>query len=359
MGKDMYAMRAGLPVICIFGLAAAFAAEPPAISGTPAVDTAQILLWPNDQGEVKPNLNNPDSNVLFDFHGELNECDFVLSSEGNYHPALHDIWPVFLAKFKDTPLKNAFYSTSPPVFTEQTRNGVLQFGNLYVKCRPQLAAGGIEEIKKLQEAQLTEGEPIPFYEDRGEVILVKKGNPKHIKTVWDLARADVHYVSPNPDKEPGAFKNYASTIYGIAMKDPHPPAGKSAEKLITAIFDARKIQDKWLAGTRIHHRDIPWSIAYGKADAGIIIYHLGRFTQQTFPEQFDIVPLGGNADNPQPLSGTVTSVRYVVKVKGEWNSRQREAAQTFIDTLLSDDFTAILQKRGLKRPADFEKMKAQ
>ena len=350
----MYGLRVGF-FLSVFGMTIAMAKEPPTITGTPMIDTPRLLLWPNDQGELKPNLNDATSNVLFDFHGELNECDFVLSSEGNYHPALHDIWPIFQAKFKDQPLKNAFYTTSPPVFTEQTQNGVVQFGNLYAKCRPQLAAAGMEEIKKLQEAGLTDGEPIPFYEDRGEVILVKKGNPKHIKTIWDLARADVHYVSPNPEKEVGAFKNYLNTIYAIAVQDPHPPAGMNAEKLINSIFNSAKTPDKWLAGTRIHHRDVPWSIAYGKSDAGVIIYHLGRFTQQTFPEQFDIVPLGGSVDNPQPLPGTVTSVRYVVKVKGEWSARQREAAQTFIDTLLSEDFTEILQKRGLKRPADFGK----
>ena len=353
----MYGLSAGRVVIFGLAVANAIAAEPPAITGTPIVDTARVLLWPNDRGDVKPNLNDTTSNLLFDFHGELNECDFVLSSEGNYHPALHDLWPIFLAQFKDHPLKNAFYSTSPPVFTEQTQNGVLQFGNLYAKCRPQLAVAGIEEIKKLQEAKLTEGEPVPFYEDRGEVILVKKGNPKHIQTVWDLGRADIHYVSPNPDKESGAFKSYLSTIYGIAAKDPHPPAGMTPEKLIDALFNSPKVQDKWLTGTRIHHRDVPWSIAYGKADAGVIIYHLGRFTQQTFPEQFDIVPLGGSVDNPQPLPGTTTTVRYVVRVKGEWNPRQTEATQAFINALLSDEFTAILQKQGLRRPANYSKAK--
>lgn len=346
--------RAVWLIISAVSMGVALADElPPVITGTPVIDAPQILSWPHDQGDVKPSLNDPDANLLFDFHGELNTCDFLLSSEGNYHPALHNIWPVFLARFKDHPLKNAFYTTSPPVFTQQVQNGVVQFGNLYARCRPQIAAGGMEEIKKLQEAQLTDGEPLPFYEDRGEVILVKKGNPKHIKTVWDLARAEVHYVSPHPDQEAGAFKNYLKTIYGIAAKDPHPPAGMNAAKLIEAVFNNRKTADKWFAGPRIHHRDIPWSIAYGKADAGIIIYHLGRFAQQTFPQQFDIVPLGGSADNPQPLPGTVTSVRYMVKVKGEWSERQREAAQTYIDTLMSEEFTAILQKHGLKRPADF------
>lgn len=343
------AVQAGLAIASALLISTAATAAVPAITGTPIIDTTSILAWPTDQGNVNPNLNDANANVLFDFHGEINSCDFVLSTEGNYHPALHDIWPIFLAKFQDEPLKNAFYTTSPPVFTPQVQHGVLQFGNLYAKCRPQVAAGGMAAIKKLQAIGQADGAPIPFYQDRGEVILVKKGNPKHIHTVWDLARPDVHYVSPNPVLEPGAFNNYVNTIYGIASEDRNPPPGMTPEGLIDAIFNS-PVRDKWYAGARIHHRDVPWSIAYGHADAGVILYHLGRFTQQTFPDQFDIIPLGGTVDDPQPLPGSVSSVRYMVKVKGNWTDRQNQATQTFIDTLLSDDFTVILEARGLKRP---------
>ncbi len=326
-----------------------FAADLPPIQGKPQIDAPQLLMWPYDAGDKDPNLNDPTSNVLFDFHGEINDCDFVLSSEGNYHPALHDIWPRFLAKFKDRPLKNAWYSTSPPQFLKQIPNGGLQFGNLYNTCRPQVAVAGMEQIKKLQQAGLADGEPLALYEDRGEAILVKKGNPKNIKTVWDLARADVHYVSPNPEREAGAFKSYAETLYGIASKDAQAPADMNADRLVNAIFNSNT-PGKWLAGPHIHHRDVPWSIAYGKGDAALIIYHLARYIKQTFPNQFDIVALGGTVDNPQPLPGTKTTVRYIVKVKGDWSARQREATQVFVDTLMSSEFTQILQQRGLQRP---------
>ena len=347
----MNAIRMAFMAAVSMGVASiAMAAEPPAITGKPKLDTPTLLLWPSDRGELEPNLNDPTSNVLFDFHGEVNRCDFAFSTEGNYHPALHDIWPKFLAKFAARPLQNPFYSTSPAVFTEQIKNGVLQFGNLYARCRPQVAVGSREEIEKLQDARLADGEPMPLYEDRGEVILVKKGNPKGIKTIWDLARPDVRYVSPNPEQEQGAFKSYLKTLHGIASHDPKPPAGMNADKLIDAVFNNKSKPDKWLAGARIHHRDVPWSLAYGQADAGIIIYHLARYTQQTFPEQFDIVPLGGSVADPQPLPGTHVGTRFLIRVKGEWTARQREATKVFVDTLLSNEFTAILEERGLRRP---------
>ena len=57
----------------------------------------------------------------------------------------------------------------------------------------------------------------------------------------------------------------------------------------------------------------------------VIFYHLGIFTKQTFPDRFDLVPLGGTLVDPQPLKGTVIEARYVVRIKGDWTERQKEA----------------------------------
>jgi hypothetical protein len=316
------------------------------------------LEWPYDGGVVTPNLNDPTSNSLNDFHAEISSCEIVLSSEGNYHPALKDIWPIFLARFKDHPPKNWFYTTSPPVFASQLHDQVIQFGNLYATCRPQLVVGSEKVIKQLEVAGYTEGPPYPLYKDRGSVILVKRANPKEIRVVWDLGRDDVQYVSPNPALEPGAFSNYVGTIYNIAQNDPDLPKGMTTEKLIDTIFNgASRNPNKWLASPRIHHRDIPWSIAHGRADAGVILYHLALYIVQTFPDKFDIVPLGGTISDPQPLKGTIIDTRFVVRIKGDWTPRQIEVREKLIQTLLSDDFTKILEKRGMRRPDGFVPMK--
>jgi len=184
------------------------------------------------------------------------------------------------------------------------------------------------------------------------VILVKKGNPKHIKTVWDLARKGVHLETPNPELEPGAFNNYLNAIYNIAKSDPHPPKGWTAEKLVNVIYDGKSGDpNKWTAGPHIHHRDEPWSVAYGKADAAVILHHLGRYTAESFPNIFEIVPLGGTLANPQPLPGTTTSVRYIVALKGPWSPRQKAAQAALFSVLQSDVFTRALEAHGLQRPA--------
>jgi len=327
------------------------------IIGKPVIDSPELLEWPYDNDTVTPNLNDPTSNTLHDFHADISSCDLCFSSEGNYHPALRDVWPIFLAKFKDRPLQNWFYTTSPPVAMPQLARQIVQFGNLYAKCRPQVVVATGKVMKQLEETGQTAGEPHPLYKDRGSVILVKKGNPKDVHSVWDLGRRDVQYVSPNPALEPGAFDNYANTIYSIAKNDPIPPGGIKPEQLIDTIFNgASGNPHKWLAGSRIHHRDVPWSIAYGKADASVIMFHLGLYIRDTFANLFGLVPLGGTIADPQPLKGTTIGTRFVVRIKGDWTPRQIEASEKLIQTLLSDDFTKILQKRGMLRPDGFVPM---
>ncbi|MFI5332443.1 MAG: substrate-binding domain-containing protein, partial [Desulfobaccales bacterium] len=195
-------------------------AELPKITGKPVIDAPTLLDWPADQGTVIPNLNDPTANLLNDVHAQIASCDLLLSTEGNFHPALKDIWPRYLARFKDQPLVNWLYTTSPPISFEQMTHGVAQVGNLYVKCRPTVAIATRRVIEKLLEAGYTVEPAIPLLQDRGAVILVKKGNPKRIRSVWDLARPGVRLVTPNPALEPGALANYAATLAGIAANDP-------------------------------------------------------------------------------------------------------------------------------------------
>ena len=338
-------------LLTTFALAAAAHAEIPKITGKPIIDAPPILAWPLDGAVATPNLHNPTSNILYDLHGKIDSCDLVLSTEGNYHMVLRDVWPLVLAKFTDSPLRNALYTTSPPVIIPQLEKGVLQFDNLDIRCRPSVAVANKGVIDKLAAARLTEGEAHALYQDRGVVILVKNGNPKQIASVWDLGRKGVRLVTPNPDLEPGAYQNYRDAIYNIAKADPNPPKNWTAEQLIDTIFNGASDDPfKWLAGPRVHHRDEPWSVAHGRADAAVILYHLGRYTKQSFPATFDIVSLGGSADDPQPLAGTKTDTRYVIAIKGDWTPKQKAAQNALIDTLKSEDFSRALERHGLKRP---------
>lgn len=323
-------------------------AHMPIITGTPVVDSPAVLEWPLDTGVKKLSLHNPTSNLLYDLHGAIDQCDLVLSTEGNYHMALKDLWPVFLAKVKDDNLHNVVYTTSPPIVVQQIGTGSVQFDNLTVGCRPSVAVASATVIHKLVDQGAVDGDPRPLYSDRGVVLLVKKGNPKHLLTVWDLGKQNVHLVTPNHVLEKGAYSNYQTAIYNIALKDPHPPQGWTADKLINVIFNSTSGDKfKWLEGPRIHHRDEPWSVAYGKADAAVILYHLGRYIQESFPDTFDVVSLGGSLENPVPLPGTPIVMRYVAALKGDWTPKQLAARDALMALFVSSEFRTILEKRGL------------
>lgn len=81
------------------------------------------------------------------------------------------------------------------------------------------------------------------------------------------------------------------------------------------------------------------------------MYHLAKRTVATFPDKFEMIPIGGTADAPKPLPGNATGETYIVKINGDWSDKQKQAADHLYSALLSDDFTKVLNKHGLKRAA--------
>lgn len=326
-------------------------AELPKIQGTPTLDTpANLLNWPRDVEATTPDLSEPTSNRLFDLHGTFSNCediDLIFSTSGNYHMALYELWYDHFLPNSPT-VQNWYYTTSPPIAPEQAANRNLTLGNLALRCSPHIAVGPKDVMAKLEKMGLAVGDPIPILRNRGNVLLVRKGNPKNIQSIWDLGRADVKVVTSNPNTEPGSFSNYSNSIYQIAKNDSNSlEPNLAAAELFNSVF---KGGDRWLAGARIHHREVPWSIAYGQADVGLMFYHLALYVQRTFPDLFEIVPLGGTVEQPQPLPGNQIATLFVVRVAGELTPGQEQAREQLIEALLSEQFTAILSEHGIDRP---------
>lgn len=341
--------------------------EVPVITGSPEIDTPQLLDWPLDIPSTTPDLSEPTSNRIYDLHARISNCEdtnVVLSTAGNYHMALRDLWyDYYLPKTQDI-VRNWYYTTSPPVSAEQIQNKSLTFGNVRFECTPSIAVGPRGLMNNLTNLGMLAEEPIPVIRNFGNVILVKKGNPKHIKNIWDLGRSNVRVVTSNPDSEPGSFNNYSSSIFDIADNDPDKPHGMTAEKLFNSIFNGHnrgknhtgnnsRFKNKWLSGKRIHHREVPWSVAYGDADAGLLFYHLGLYMVRTFPELYDMVPLGGTVDMPEPVVGNRVATLFVAKINGEFNQDQLAAREELVDAYLSVNFDVILENHGIRRPIDF------
>lgn len=347
-----------LAVLAATALTEAHAAMP-TITGSPTIDAPQLLYWPRDAAASLPDLTESTANRLTDLHGEIGNCegmDLVLSTAGNYHMALRDLWQDLLLPSYGAQIKNWYYTTSPPIAADQITNQYVAFGNLSLRCVPQVAVAPVAVIDRLRASGFTEGDPFPVYQNRGNVILVKKGNPKHISTVWDLGRPDVRVVFPHRTLEKSTFDNYSGSIYNIAANDTNHPHGWTAEQLYNSIFNNKVIKDKWLSGGRIHHREVPWSVAYGRADAGLLFYHLALDAVRTFPDLFEIVPLGGTIDDPSPLPGNRVGVHQGIRIDGRWTATgqwtpaQLDAREKLVEKLQSPEFSEILVRHGMKRP---------
>lgn len=331
----------------------------PKITESPHIVTPETLLdWPGDFEGVNPSLTEPTSNRLNDLHGQIGHCDIVLSTAGNYQMALREMWQIYLTKFaRKLDIKTWYYTTSPPISPQQILNKTVQFGNLNLNCIPQVAVGPKKLIKKLQDLNVTDGDPVKILKNYGNVIFVKKGNPKNIKSVWDLGRPDVTLVTPNPKMEAGSFGNFSGSIYNIAKNDPKPPVGMTAEKLFDSIFNSKQAncsasrkKCSWVSGKRIMHREQPWAVSSGAADAGVIFYHLALFFVRTFPDKFEIIPLGGTVNEPKPVKGNKVGVLQAIRIKGNWSTKQKMAQDKLMKAFQSGDFTKILKKHGIRRP---------
>lgn len=315
----------------------------PPIEGSPRLYSPDLLPWKTDFAPKNPDLTEPTSNRIYDLHLQVNHCeafDLILSTSGNYHMALTEFWyDYFLPRYK---LSNWFFSTSPPIGVEQTVNSALSYSNVALLCSPHLAVGPKAVMEELQQKDLIEGEPIPLFTNKGNVLLVKKGNPKQIQSIWDLARPEVRVATSNPYTEAGSFGNYASSIYNIALQD---KGEEKAKSLFQAIFG--KESQKWVVGKRIHHREVPHLIYKNQADVSIVFYHLAQYFVKSFPDEFEIVPLGGSVDNPQPLLGNKVAKLFIVRIKNELNSRQLQAREALIEAIEKDALDPYLLKHHI------------
>lgn len=313
---------------------------------TPTIYTPELLPWDLDRPSLNPDLSEPTSNRIYDLHLNIADCtqiDSILSTSGNYHMALREYWfERFLTAHPE--IKNWYFSTSPPISPEQAQNSALSFGNVHLRCQPHLAVGPQSIMDKLRADGLSEGDPIPLLRNQGNVLLVKKGNPKNIRTIWDLARKDVKIATSNPFTEPGSFGNYHASLYRMAFLE----RGKiAADRFHRAIFGT---QDKWITGARIHHREVPHLIAFERADAAPLFYHLAIYFQRTFPDRFEIVPLGGTANNPNPKPGNRVAQLYMIRINTNLTPKQRAARENLIKGLRSSSFHEILIKHRLEPP---------
>jgi len=139
--------------------------------------------------------------------------------------------------------------------------------------------GGEAPLAALRKASIVEPQAKVFARNRGPALLIGAGNPHDIHGLDDLARDDIRIVMAS-ESEPGARRGYVAAIDGLIGRE------RARDVLMreTVSFPGR---------LGIQHRDVPYAIASGAAEAGIIFHHLAQYYAATYADSFAMTPVAG------------------------------------------------------------------
>ena len=244
--------------------------------------------------------------------------------------ALADVLGKFLRAYPA--VKDIFYATTPPaVLVSSLAAGGFNLGNLFVATQPHVFIGPDSVLDQLQGKGYVK-QHTPFASSRGNVMLIRAGNPKKIHSVGDLARADVRVFLSNPKTETASYAVYAQTLRQTAS------AVQVQLDLLNDPAPSRVVY-----GERIHHREAPQALAEDRADVAIVYFHLALRYTRIFPKLFDMAFLDGQEGGVPRWSESNVRTTYHVGVIGDGGLWGRQ----FAAFLCSAEGDAIYSHHGL------------
>ncbi len=296
------------------------------------------LFWPPEAAQYPEDsvraFAASGSNLVLDFHGDPAKAGLAVFSDGNHHMALEASVRAFLAA--NPAVVDVFYTTTPPApLVDALVGDGLVLGNLRISRKPDvfIAPGNI--LDNLVDANLIT-QHVPFAESRGNVILVRKGNPKGIASISDLLSDDITVACSNPVTEKASYAVYAEAARGLALE-----AGSDGDAVVAKLFTAGP---KTIHSQIIHHREIPELIGAGYADAAIIYYHLALRYSRIFPEIFELVDIGGVQSGERSPSNPTTRYHIgLVADGGEWGA-------DFVTFMQGNTAQSLYDEHGLQAP---------
>lgn len=270
----------------------------------------------------------PGSNLVLDFHGDPMMAGLAVFSDGNHHMALEACVRAFLEA--NPSVGDVFYTTAPPApLVDALKGDGLVIGNLRISRKPDVFIGPENILDGLVDAGLIT-QHIPFAESRGNVILVRKGNPKGIVSISDLLSNDITVTCSNPETEKASYSVYAEAAKGLAGED----GDAVVAKLSTA-------SAKTVHSQIIHHREVPELISRGFADAAIIYYHLALRYTRIFPEIFELIDISGVLSGKRsPLNPTTQYHIGLIADGGKWG-------ENFVSFMQSNTAKNLYEEHGL------------
>lgn len=263
--------------------------------------------------------------AIADLHGDIVDPQLVVFFAGNQFMVVHGLVTAFRQAYPQ--YQRIYVETLPPgILAQQIQTGSLVMGNLKIALQPDVYTAGKGAIARLQEEHGWFADTFD-YARNGLAILVPAGNPKHVRGLADLGRADVRVSMPNPKWE------------GIARQIEASYRKAGGEALVTAVM-----QTKVAAGTtfltRIHHRQSPLRVLQGEADAAPVWSTEAWFQQQILHHPVETVAI------PAAQNSVATYTAAVMK-----SAPHAQAARDFVKFMAGAQARAIYAKYGFQPPA--------
>jgi hypothetical protein len=337
-----------------------------------------------------PFLTQGDSNALNDMHGEV-ACDINISTPGNYHMALRDAMygrsdldhVGLIAQVKSRYGVTVCWTTSPPVSEAQIPVENVQFGNADLHGLPALAISPGAKMKSLEKLGYVDPKSRrEFLVNRGNVMLVRADRTSRVKDICSLANPSIRLVTPRPPgsdaSEPGSFGNFSTTLFNVIDQNTDLPCHADAVSIFKKIFGQdlsaidtsgldnpfdhvallsvyRSSGVRWVASSRIMHRDIPYALCNDYADVAVIFHHQALYLKNTMASlgcQLEIVPFKPGGRVPETtLSGNKIGSLCIAKVNGGFSHEVRKGRDLIYDFLTASPvWTRILADHGIDDP---------
>jgi len=266
----------------------------------------------------------PQINNVPDLHGNPCDARLVLFVAGNQFMVMPRLIEAFEAQHPE--LKGRiYYETLPPgILLRQMENrNTLTLGNLTLMVQPDVYEAGARRLAEL--AAQGKVRTVVRYASNDLAIMVRKGNPKHIRSLRDLGRPDVRVSMPNPEWE------------GVARLIEQSFRKAGGESLVNEIMVEKRRQGTTFL-THIHHRQTPMRIAEGTSDAGVTWQSEVKFQER----------LGNPIEGVRIPAEYNTTGIYAAGILTD--APHREAAEEWVKFLSSKTAQAIYHSFGFGSP---------
>ncbi len=260
-----------------------------------------------------------------DLHGNPAGAQLVLFIGGNQFFVLPQLVAAFERQHPEIK-GHIFYETLPPGILRRqiAAGGTLTLGNLTIQAKPDVYEAGARVLHEMAQSGQVTG--VVSYVTNDLEIMVRAGNPKHVRSLQDLGRPDLRLSMPNPQWE------------GVANQIAASLRKAGGEPLQKAVYED-KVKNGTTLLTEIHHRQTPMRIMNGSAEAGVTWSSEVRF-QQSIGNLIEGVTI------PAELNTTAIYAGGVMK-----NAPHPAAAAQWLAFLQTKEAQAIYHQFGFRSVA--------